>query len=103
MTLPRDPRLLTVPAGALAGLLVGLGADGERVTMLLLLLEPLGWVVAAWAGYLAWIRRDVMLLVVALLTMAGASIAARLPRPGPEPGGEPPVVAARLAECARAL
>ncbi|MBM4393045.1 MAG: hypothetical protein FJ090_18110 [Deltaproteobacteria bacterium] len=103
MTLPRDPRLLTVPAGALAGLLVGEGADGERATMLLLLLEPLGWVVAAWAGYAAWVRRDAMLIVVVLLTMASVSIAVRLPRPGPEPGGEPPVVAARLAECARGL
>ncbi len=103
MTLPRDPRLLTLPAGVLAGLLVGQGADGERATMLLLLLEPLGWVVAAWAAYVAWVRRDPMLLFLALSTMGLASLAARLPRPGPEPAGEPPAVAARLAECARSL
>ncbi len=103
MTLPRDPRLIFLPAGAFLGLLVGQGADGERATTILLLLEPLGWVIAAWAAYVAWLRRDAMLLGVTLTTMAAASVAVRLPRPGLEPAEDPPADAAHLAACARAL
>lgn len=100
---PRDPRLVLVPLAAGCGVAVGHASDASRWATLALLLEPLAWVAAGWAAYVAWLRRDVVLFVVATLGMASGSALARLARPPAEAPVEAPAWVEKVRGCARAL
>lgn len=80
-------RLLLVPALAATGAFAGWYADGAFFSTLLLLWEPVIWVLAVWAVWAAWVKGRRGLATGLASGGLAAALAAHLPAAPPEPEG----------------